>query len=66
MSNTINPNSFHARYTLLMNEYPKTLDWVRHKARWEQIPLGAVLNDYKDYIDELMIKEDAERNAEPV
>ena len=47
-----------------MNEYPNTLDWVRHKARWEQIPLGAVLNDYKDYIDELMIKEDAERNAE--
>ena len=60
MANEINMKSFHARYALLLEKYPKTLEWVRHKARWEHIPLGAVLNDYWTYIEESMQQEDLE------
>ena len=35
MANKINKKSFHERYALLLDKYPKTLEWVRHKARWE-------------------------------
>lgn len=63
MANKINMNSFHARYSLLLRAYPKTLEWVRHKARWEHMPLGAVLNQYREYIDELMAQEDAEHEG---
>lgn len=58
MANKINKKSFHERYALLLNKYPKTLEWVRHKAIWEHITLGAVLNGYESYIEELMQQED--------
>lgn len=60
MSNEINMKSFHGRYSLLIEKYPKTLEWVRHKAAWEHIPLGAVLNEYKNHIEALMKEEGAE------
>jgi hypothetical protein len=60
MENKIDMKSFHERYALLLEKYPKTLEWVRHKANWERIPLGAVLNGYKSHIEELMRQEDAE------
>ena len=58
MANKINKKSFHERYALLLDKYPKTLEWVRHKAIWEHITLGAVLNGYESYIEELMQQED--------
>lgn len=58
MASKIDMKSFHARYSILMEKYPKTLEWVRHKAVWEHIPLGAVLNEYKAHIEELMKQED--------
>lgn len=59
MANKINKKSFHERYALLLDKYPKTLEWVRHKVRWEHITLGAVLNGYESYIEELMQQEDS-------
>ena len=59
MANKINKKSFHERYALLLDKYPETLEWVRHKARWEHITLGAVLNGYESYIEELMQQEDS-------
>ena len=41
----------------IRNEYPKTFEWMQHKASWEHITLGAVLHGYEDYIDELMQQE---------
>ena len=46
----------------IKNEYPKTYEWMRHKASWEHITLGAVLNCYENYIDELMENEVGEQN----
>jgi hypothetical protein len=45
---------------IIMKKYPKTFEWMQHKARWEHIVLGGILNDYEDYINELMKNEDAE------
>ena len=42
----------------IQKEYPKTFEWIEHKASWEHMCLGAVLNGYEGYIDELMDKED--------
>lgn len=42
----------------IRDEYPKTFEWMQHKASWEHITLGAVLNGYEDYIDELMQQEE--------
>lgn len=39
------------------DHYPKTYEWVKHKARWEGMPVGAVCMEYRDYIKELMSKE---------
>ena len=58
MAKKTNKKSFHERYALLLDKYPKTLEWVRHKAIWENITLGAVLNGYESYIEELMQQED--------
>lgn len=64
MANKIDMKSFHERYALLLQKYPNTLEWVRHKARWEHITLGAVFNEYDSYIEELMRQEDAEVDSE--
>ena len=42
---------------MIQKEYPKTFEWIEHKASWEHMCLGAVLNGYEKYIDELMDKE---------
>ena len=44
----------------IVKNYPKTLEWMRHKASWEHMTLGAVLNNYEQYIDELMSEETTE------
>ena len=45
------------KFNKIRNEYPKTFEGMQHKASWEHITLGAVLNGYEDYIDELMQQE---------
>lgn len=42
------------------DHYPETYEWVRHKARWEGMPVGAVCMDYRDYIKEMMAREDGD------
>ena len=37
---------------------------MRHKASCEYMCIGAVLNRYEEYIDELLDKEDEERKTE--
>lgn len=44
----------------IRDEYPKTFEWMQHKASWEHITLGAVLNGYEDYIDELTQQEEGQ------
>lgn len=41
----------------IIKDYPKTFEWMQHKASWEHITLGAVLNGYEEYVNELMDKE---------
>lgn len=45
----------------IRENYPNTWEWVRHKAAWEHITVGSVLNDYEEYINELMDKEEKEK-----
>ena len=42
----------------IRENYPNTWDWMRHKANWEHMCMGAVLSNYENYIDELMRKEE--------
>lgn len=39
--------------------YPNTWAWMQHKASWECMCMGAVLDNYEKYIDELMNNEAA-------
>ena len=48
-------------YRLLQENYPETFEWAQHKARWEQMPIGAVITEYSDYIDQLMREEAQKR-----
>lgn len=43
------------------DQYPDTHEWVKHKARWEGMPVGAVCMAYRDYIKELMRQEERGR-----
>ena len=45
----------------IRDNYPNTWDWMRHKANWEHMCMGAVLDNYERYIDELMEEEDVVR-----
>lgn len=45
----------------IRDEYPQTWEWMRHKASWEHMCMGAVLDSYEKYIDELMSEEDKTR-----
>lgn len=38
--------------------YPNTWEWMRHKANWEHMCMGAVLDNYERYIDELISLEE--------
>lgn len=42
----------------IRDNYPNIWEWMKHKANWEHMSLGAVLNDYEEYINELMNKEE--------
>lgn len=46
----------------IKNNYPKTWDWIKHKCNWEQMVAIRVLNEYRDYVNELMGEENNERN----
>jgi hypothetical protein len=37
--------------------YPKTWEWVRHKANWEHMCVGAIFEHYDSTIKVLMEKE---------
>ena len=54
MANAVNVKKLNK----IRDEYPETFAWMQHKASWECMSLGAILNCYEEYIDELMIKED--------
>lgn len=41
----------------IRDNYPNTWEWMKHKANWEGMCMGAVLNSYEEYIDELMSEE---------
>ena len=41
----------------IRDDYPNTWEWMQHKAAWEHMCMGAVLNHYEKYIDDLMIEE---------
>ena len=38
----------------IRDNYPKTWEWMRHKASWEHMCMGAVLDSYEKHIDEMM------------
>ena len=38
----------------IRDNYPQTWEWMRHKASWEHMCMGAVLNCYEKHIDELI------------
>lgn len=42
----------------IRDNYPNTWEWMKHKANWEGMCMGAVLDNYERYIDELMGEED--------
>ena len=42
----------------IRDNYPNTWEWMKHKASWEHMCMGAVLYSYEEYIDRLMKLED--------
>ena len=42
----------------IRDSYPNTWEWMKHKANWEHMCMGAVLDNYERRIDELMGEED--------
>ena len=46
-----------ALVSLVRDEFPKTMEWVRHKANWEGMCVGAVCEYYRGTIEELMKEE---------
>lgn len=46
------------KLSIIRDNYPNTWEWMQHKASWEHMCIGAVLNNYEQYIDELMNTED--------
>lgn len=57
MADVINAKEFNDLYKKMKTKYPKTLEWVKHKASWEHITLSAVMVRYTGYIKELMAQE---------
>ena len=54
MENAINMRKLN----YIRDNCPNTWEWMQHKARWEWMCLGAVLNNYEEHIDKLMEEED--------
>jgi uncharacterized membrane protein YoaK (UPF0700 family) len=46
-----------ALISLVRGDFPKTWEWVRHKANWEGMCVGAVCTYYDDHIKTLMEEE---------
>lgn len=44
-------------YRKVRDQYPQTFEWAKHKARWEQMPIVAVFDQYEDHIFDLMKQE---------
>lgn len=42
---------------IVREDYPKTWEWIRYKANWEHMCVGAVFNYYREYIEDLMQEE---------
>ena len=59
MANVVNVKKLNK----IRNNYPNIWEWMRHKASCEYMCIGAVLNRYEEYIDELLDKEDEERKT---
>lgn len=38
----------------IRDNYPTIWKWMQNKASWEHMTMGAVLNNYEEYIDELI------------
>lgn len=57
----IDYKTFKAKYDAIKSNYPETLAWMKHKAKWEHITLMAVMNHYSKHIETLM--ESEERQA---
>jgi hypothetical protein len=54
MANTVNVKKLNK----IRDNYPNTWDWMKHKANWEGMCMGAVLNNNEEYIDRLIELED--------
>lgn len=50
-------NEAMSLFRKVRDQYPGTYDWVKHKAKWEGMPVGAVCMEYGDYIKELIRQE---------
>ena len=46
-----------AMIDLIRTSYPKTWEWVKHKANWEGMCVGAICKYYDDHIKTLMEEE---------
>lgn len=42
--------------------YPEAWEWIRCKANWEHITLGAVAHGYRNHIDKLIVEEDSKKS----
>lgn len=54
MANIVNVKKLNK----IRDNYPNTWEWMKHKANWEHMCMGAVLDSYEEYIDKLMKLED--------
>ena len=46
-----------ALMTIVKDAYPKTWAWAQHKARWEQMCIGAIFEHWNSTIKALMEEE---------
>ena len=46
-----------ALMAIVRDNYPKTWEWVRHKARWEHMCVGAIFEHWDNHIKTLMEEE---------
>lgn len=60
MANVVNVKKLNK----IKNNYPNIWEWMQHKASCEHMCIGAVLNEYEEYINELLDKEADKRMKE--
>lgn len=54
MANVVNVKKLNK----IRDNYPRTWEWMKHKANWEYMCMGAVLYNYEKYIDKLISLEE--------